>query len=112
MGAHRRVVVHVPLESAVREDRIVARLGGLGLFAYGDSEAEAIQAVKGLFREFVEVCRGSGQLEARLNQYQVKWWWEDEYPDGQPSYEVVGEESPETGSVTRPRLSASHLLAA
>ena len=112
MGTHRRVVVHVPLESAVRGDRIVARLGGLGLFAYGDSEEEAIQAVKGHFREFVATYRESGQLETRLTQYQVKWWWEDEYPADQPSYEIVGEASPRTGHSGRRRLFATHLLAA
>ena len=68
-------------------DIVAARFEPLGLTAYGDTDDEAIEALKGLFNKFVAVSREEGRLEQRLLHSGVEWYWEDEYPANKPSFE-------------------------
>lgn len=82
-----KVVVMVSL--SVRKHReeaiFAAGLAELGLTAYGRAAEDAVQAVKILFRKFVEENRSLGVLEERLDQVGVKWYPKDKYPaDGIP----------------------------
>lgn len=89
MDTDRTVVVTTPLTLVRHMDRevVAARFRELGLTAYGRTEFEAVLALKRLFNKFVRSYRASGQIEARLNQVNVTWYWADEYPQDLPPYE-------------------------
>lgn len=89
MTEERLVVVLTPMSVFHHTEReiVAARLETLGLTAYGQDESEAIRACKELFNKFVHSYRDRGEIEERLNQVGVEWYWADEYPDGRPSFE-------------------------
>ena len=89
MKTDRLVVVTVNLDLARHTERdfVAARFRELGLTAYGRTEADAILAVKKLFNKFIRSYRESGQLERRLEQAGVEWYWADEHTAARSSYE-------------------------
>ena len=58
-----------------------------GLIARGQTEGEAVRRCKQLFNKFVYAYRSVGQLEMRLDQAGVQWWWLDDYPKELPEPE-------------------------
>ena len=44
-------------------------------------------ACKKLFNKFIRAYRARGEIADRLNQVDVTWYWEDEYPPDSPEYE-------------------------
>ncbi len=76
-----KVVVRVSLSVRKHRERqmYAARLAELELTAYGRMPEDAVQAVKMLFRKFVDENRRLGVLEERLNQVGVTWAPFDEY---------------------------------
>lgn len=68
----------------------VARFPDLGLTARGETEEEAITHCKQLLNKFVRSYRTVGQLEKRLVQSGVEWWWLADYPKSRPEPEYVG----------------------
>ena len=85
----RRVVVISPVSKLYDAGwrTHVAALPKLGLAAFGDSKDIALARLKESFREFVDIHRSNGVLEETLDGMDVKWYWEDEYPDDAPAYE-------------------------
>ena len=83
------VVVLTPMSVLHHTEReiVAARLEALGLTAYGRNETEAIRACKELFNKFIHAYRARGKIAERLDHVGVEWYWEDEYPEGHPSYE-------------------------
>lgn len=51
----------------------------LGLTSYGYTASDAEQSAKRLFNTFIHTYRQEGRLAGRLDQLQVKWWWESDY---------------------------------
>ena len=93
MNTNRTVVV---LENAnlLRHGELglfAARFEKLGLTAYGHTESEAVLELKKLFNKFVRVYREAGQIETRLEQAGVEWYWADEYPSDMPPFEDTNE---------------------
>ena len=84
MDQNRLVVVITRMGLVKHADRgiHVARFRALGLTAYGKTQPEAINALKGLFNRFVHEHRRSGVLEKCLDHAGVEWCWADEY-DGE-----------------------------
>lgn len=101
MDIDKKVVVVANMTLYNRTDGVevvAARFKELGLTAYGRNEREAILACKKLFSRFVRIHREHGELEDRLNDFGVEWYWEDEYPTDHPAYEDTTRlmESPQT----------------
>ena len=92
----RKVVVITKLDCLQHDEREISavRFSPLGLTAYGRTDAQALAAFKRLFNKFVQSYRANGQLESRLNQFGVEWYWLDEYPDSKPKYEDTSEPGP------------------
>ena len=65
----------------------VAAFPRLGLATFGDTAEVALARLKDSFRDFIDTHRKQGVLEATLNELDVTWHWEDEYPDDGPEYE-------------------------
>ena len=85
----RKVVVDVryAIENYPEDNTIAAHFVALGLIARGNTQEEAVMRCKRLFNKFVRAYRSVGQLEERLNQTKVQWWWLDEYPNDRPDPE-------------------------
>lgn len=117
MDTNRMVVVTTPLTLVHHRKRevVAARFRELGLTAYGRTEFEAVLALKRLFNKFVHTYRESGQIEARLEQVGVRWYWADEYPDTLPPFEDTNElletapSLPEIAEAQRPSAAFGHL---
>ncbi len=77
-----RVAVSISYTTHLDEEdsAFVVHFRGLGLIARGQTEEEAVRRCKLLFNKFVHAYRSVCQLEMRLTQANVKWWWLDEYP--------------------------------
>lgn len=84
-----RVAVSISYTTHLDEEdsAFVAHFRGLGLIARGQTEEEAVRRCKLLFNKFVHAYRSVCQLEMRLNQASVKWWWLDEYLKENPEPE-------------------------
>ena len=77
----KKVVVLLSLVQLKHKEKalVAARFPELGLTAYGRTETQAEDAVKGVFRRWVEKHREAGVLQQRLEQAGVRWYWLDEY---------------------------------
>ena len=82
MDRHEKVVVLVTPEITKHSEETIyaGKLPELALTAYGRTPEQAAQAVKDLFRKFVDEHRKLGKLKERLDQSGVTWWWISEYP--------------------------------
>ena len=69
----------------------------LGLTSFGDTQAQAVQRLKNLFKTFIHTHRELGVLEETLNELGVKWYWYDDYPADAPPYENMNEPSTSNG---------------
>ena len=86
-----QVVINVHCITRYDDERglHVARFPGLGLTARGKTEEEAMTHCKQLLGKFVRSYRSVGQLEKRLVQSGVEWWWRTDYPTDYPEPEYM-----------------------
>lgn len=89
MTSDKMVVVIEPVTLLQHRERDVfaARFVKLGLTGYGRTEERALLELKRLFNSFVHRYRELGQIEKRLKQAGVEWYWGDDYPKDRPAFE-------------------------
>ena len=86
-----QVVINIHCVTRYDDERDlhVARFPGLGLTARGKTEEEAMTHCKQLLSKFARSYRSVGQLEERLVQSGVEWWWLADYPKTYPEPEYM-----------------------
>ena len=78
--ADRRVTV-ITQESLYQDadsGTFAARFPAMGLTVYGNTEAEAVNALQQLFDYDINYYRSKGLLEEHLNRLDVRWCWADD----------------------------------
>ena len=84
--SQRKVVVIVSVEylHSRETSTFAARIGPLGLTAYGSSQEEASGRVKRMFASAVETRRERRTLTSWLDRSELDWHWLDEYEGDVP----------------------------
>ena len=114
MSTTRTVVVleKASVLSHSESNLFAARFENLGLTAYGQTESEAVLELKKLFNKFVRTYREAGQLECRLDQTGVEWYWADEYPADKPPFEDTNATLRKSWQVVSARYDDANAMAA
>ena len=71
-----------------------ASFADMGLTSFGDTHSQAVCRLKSLFKTYIHALREFGVIEETLDRLGVKWFWEDEYPEGMPKYEDTNQPGP------------------
>lgn len=98
-----KVVVRTSLsiESLKNGSVYAAHLNGMGLTAYGRAPSEAREAVKRLFKVWVDGYRKLGVLEARLDRIGADWRPYEDYRGDVPVEDVAPSVTPPSAKPAR-----------
>lgn len=98
-----KVVVRTSLsiESLKNGEVYAAHLNGMGLTGYGRAPSEAREAVKRLFKVWVDGYRKLGVLEARLDRIGADWRRYEDYQGDVPVEDVAPGVTPPSAAPAR-----------